>query len=166
GGRGGGRGGVESKGTRGGRADPPRRADFATIGEGRLVPPHRSPMPIGPIPEHCLTRPTGWGSLGHGALRNGFGRGNSESPDVGLPLAVCFAPSHGGSWGIMGAHRGSGVDHGGKPFRASRQWPLRCSLAHFDDSGFGRSALSSWSIGGPSPLFYRPPQFFLLPPSA
>ena len=52
---------------------------------------------------------------------------------------------------------------GGKPFRASRQWPLRRSLAHFDDSGFGRSALSSWSIGGHSPLLQRSQNFLLLP---
>src|SRR5262249_29360557 len=93
------------------------------------------------------------------------GGGTPRAPTWAFPWQYAWPPhmgDHGGSWGLMGAHRGSGGIMGGKPFRASRQWPLRRSLAHFDDSGFGRSALSSWSIGGHSPLLQRSQNFLLL----
>ena len=58
----------------------------------------------------------------------------------------------------------------GKPLSARRQWPRRalpCALAYmafawpFHYSGLGRSGLSSWSIGGHSPLLQRSQNFLL-----
>src|SRR5262249_14826002 len=121
------------------------------IGTSSSIPHANRPHPRAPpdAPDRVgLLRPRGPAEW----LREGELREPRRGPSLGSMLRPL-------TWGLI---EDQGWIMGGKPFRASRQWPLRCSLAHFDDSGFGRSALSSWSIGGHSPLLQRSQNFLLL----